>query len=143
MKKTKSRQQEFSQQETQLIEQLRQHSAMMQRVQSIVEIALNVKGPLKTADEVEALLIEEMRQLGSTTIHHWAARAKERVSREFKQQDQMVLSRKKTLTWWCVFGKVEVRERLWCSPTQSYLRPVVLFPKIAHFWQNFPNRSPK
>jgi len=31
---------------------------------------------------------------------------------------------KKTLTWWCVFGLVEVRERIWCSPTQSYLRPL-------------------
>ena len=95
MKKTKSRQQEFSQQETQLIEQLRQHPAMMQRVQSILEIARNAEGPLKTADEVEELLIEEMRQLGSTTLHHWAAQAEERVSRELQQQDPAVLSRKK------------------------------------------------
>jgi hypothetical protein len=95
MKKTKRSQQEFSQQETQLIEQLRQHPAMMARVQSILEIASNAEGPLKTADEVEELLIEEIRQLGSTTLHHWAIQAEERVSAELKQQDPTVLSRKK------------------------------------------------
>ena len=95
MKKTKSRQQKFSQQETQLIEQLRQHPEMMARVQCILEIARNAEGPWKTADEVEELLIQEMRQLGRTTLHHWAVQAEERVSTELKQQDPTVLSRKK------------------------------------------------
>ena len=31
---------------------------------------------------------------------------------------------KKTLTWWCVFGVVSVRERIWRSQAQSYLRPL-------------------
>src|SRR5882672_10283695 len=31
-------------------------------------------------------------------------------------------SKKKTLKWWCVFGLVEVGERIWCSPTKSYVR---------------------
>jgi hypothetical protein len=52
-------------------------------------------GPLKTADEVEELLIEEMRQLGSTTLHHWAIQAEARVSEELKSQDPTVQSRKK------------------------------------------------
>jgi hypothetical protein len=95
MKNTKSSQQEFSQQEARLIEQLRQHPEMMARVQSILEIASNTEGPLKTADEVEELLIQEMRQLGSATLHHWAVQAEERVSTELKQQDPTVLSRKK------------------------------------------------
>ena len=95
MKKTKSSQHEFSQQETQLIEQFRQHPEMMERVQSILAIARNAEGPLKTADEVEELLIQEMRQLGSATLHHWAVQAEERVSTELQQQDPTVLSRKK------------------------------------------------
>ena len=95
MKKIKSSQQTFSQQETQLIEQLRQHPEMMARVQSILEIARNAEGSLKTADEVEELLIEEMRRLGGATLRHWATQAEERVSTELKRQDPTVRSRKK------------------------------------------------
>ena len=95
MKKTTSSPTAFSPQETQLIEQLRQHPEMMARVQSILEIARNAEGPLKTADEVEELLIQEMRQLGRTTLQHWALQAEERVSTELQQQDPSVWSRKK------------------------------------------------
>jgi hypothetical protein len=81
--------------EAKLIEGLRQHPEMMERVQSILEIARNEDGPLKTADEVEAMLIEEMRRLGHSTMSQWATRAEERVSTELKSQDPTVLSRKK------------------------------------------------
>ena len=47
------------------------------------------------------------------------------MSNELKSQDPTVLSRKKnTLRWWCVFGLVEVRERIWRSPRANYLRPL-------------------
>jgi hypothetical protein len=95
MKKQKSSRQELSPQETQLLEQLRQHPEMMARVQSILDIARNAEGPLKTADEVEELLIQEMRQLGRTTLQHWAAQAEERVGTELQSQDPTVRSRKK------------------------------------------------
>lgn len=85
----------FSEQEMGLIEQLRQRPQMLERVQSILEIASNAEGPLKTADEVEELLIQEMRRLGNTTMNQWAAGAEERVSHELKRQDATVLSRKK------------------------------------------------
>ena len=81
--------------EVRLIEQLRQHPEMMERVQSILEITRNTEGPLKTADEVEELLIQEMRQLGNTSMHQWATQAEERVSKELKDQDPTVRSRKK------------------------------------------------
>jgi hypothetical protein len=67
----------------------------MVRVQSILEIAHHKDGPLKTADEVEELLIEEMRRLGSVTLHHLATQAEERVSVELQSQDPTVRSRKK------------------------------------------------
>jgi hypothetical protein len=44
---------------------------------------------------VEEFLIQEMRQLGGATLHHWAAQAEERVSAELQQHDSTVLSRKK------------------------------------------------
>ena len=95
MKTKKADRNEFSQPETRLIEQLRKHPEMMVRVQSIMEIARNADGPLKTADEVEELLIQEMRQLGHVTLSQWAIQAEERVSTELKSQDPMVRSRKK------------------------------------------------
>jgi len=64
-------------------------------VQSILELARSEAGPLKTADEVEGLLIEEMRRLGHATMSQWAVGAEERVSAELKSQDPTVRSRKK------------------------------------------------
>ena len=78
-----------------LIEQLRQRPQMLARVQSILEIANNTEGPLMTADQVERLLIQEMRQLGNTTMKEWATQAEERVCNELKGQDPTVRSRKK------------------------------------------------
>ena len=95
MNKEKADRKEFTQAETQLIEQLRQHPEMMVRVQSILEIARNAEGPLKTADEVEELLIQEMRRLGNVTLSQWAIQAEERVSTELRSQDPSIRSRKK------------------------------------------------
>src|SRR5271169_276635 len=81
--------------EARLIQQLRQHPEMMERVQSILEITGSTAGPLKTADEVEELLIQEMRQLGNSSMSQWAKQAEQRVSKELKEQDPTVRSGKK------------------------------------------------
>lgn len=81
--------------ELQLIEQLRQHPEMKERIQSILNLTCNTEGPLKTADEVEELLVQAMRQLGNTSMRQWATHAEERVSQELKSQDSTVRSRKK------------------------------------------------
>ena len=97
----------------------------MARVQSIFDLAQAAAGPLKSADEVEELLIRELRQLGHCTMNQWATQAEVRVGAELKSQDATVRSRKKkTLTWWCVFGVVAVRDRIWRSQSRSYLRPL-------------------
>lgn len=94
MKQHRSRP-EFTPQETQLIQQLRQQPELLARVQNILDLARATNGPLKTADEVEELLIQELRQLGHATMHQWATQAEERVSIELKGQDATVRSRKK------------------------------------------------
>lgn len=81
-------------QEKQLIERLRQHPELMERFQSILEISANT-GAMKSADEVEALLIEEMRRLGSTTMRDWAAGAEKRLGDQLEQQDPSAGVRKK------------------------------------------------
>jgi phosphoribosyl-dephospho-CoA transferase len=95
MKKKKAGLNELKASEMRLIEQLRQHPEMMERVQSILELTRNTEGPLKSADEVEELLIEEMRRLGNTSMQQWATQAEERVTNELKGQDATVRSRKK------------------------------------------------
>jgi len=86
---------DLSQSEIRLIEQLRQNPEMMVRVQSILEIASNPEGPLKTADEVEEQLVQEMRRLGGVTLQHWASKVEERVGSELQSRDATVRSRKK------------------------------------------------
>jgi hypothetical protein len=86
---------EFTPQETQLIQQLRQQPEMLVRLQSILDLAHAAAGPLKTADEVEALLIQELRQLGHTTLQQWATQAEARVSTELQAQDATVRGLKK------------------------------------------------
>jgi hypothetical protein len=82
-------------QETQLIERLRQHPEMLARVQSILDLVHAADGPLKSADEVEELLIQELRQLGRSTMNQWATQAEVRVGDELKSQDATVRRRKK------------------------------------------------
>jgi len=82
-------------QEAKVLEGLRRNPQMMERVQCILEIASNENGPLKSADEVEAMLIEEMRRLGHSTMSQWAVSAEERVSTQLQDQHPAVLSRKK------------------------------------------------
>lgn len=81
--------------EIRMIKKLRQQPKIRERVEKILEIADSGEGPLKTADQVEELLIEEMRRLGNATINEWAAQAQERVGQEFKTEHPAVLKRKK------------------------------------------------
>ena len=85
----------LSAQETLLIQQLRQQPELLIRLQSILDLAHAATGPLKTADEVEALLIQELRQLGRTTLHQWATQAEARVGAELQAQDATVRGLKK------------------------------------------------
>ena len=95
MTQNKPQSKQLTAQEIGLIEQLRQHPEMMARFQSILDLANNSDGPLKTADEVEELLIQEVRRLGNVTMNQWASRAEERVGQELKAEDDSVRSRKK------------------------------------------------
>ena len=95
MTQNKPQSKQLTAQEIRIIEQLRQHPEMMARFQSILDLVNNSDGPLKTADEVEELLIQEVRRLGNVTMNQWASRAEERVSQELKAEDDSVRNRKK------------------------------------------------
>ena len=74
----------ISSREQQLIEQLRQHPDIMERVQSILSMASSSG---KTADEIEELLISEIQRLGHATIESWAVRTEQRLAEELKSKD--------------------------------------------------------
>ena len=81
--------------ERRFLERLRQHPELLARFESILELAHNPDGPLKTADQVEELLIEKLRQLGNVSMNQWAQQAEARVSNELIAADDTVRSRKK------------------------------------------------
>ena len=81
--------------DAQFLERLRQHPELRARFQSILELSDNADGPLRTADEMEERLIQDLRQLGHTTMNHWATQAEQRVGAELKGADATVRSRKK------------------------------------------------
>jgi hypothetical protein len=85
----------LSAQELQMIERLREHPELMERFQSILEISANADGPVKSADEVEELLIEEMRRLGNVTMGDWATSAEKRLAGQLEQKDATARARKK------------------------------------------------
>lgn len=95
MKHKKSEPPTLNAAELQLIEQLRQHPELFERVRSILEITASAEGTIKKADQIEALLIEEMRRLGQTTMETWAGKAEQTLSAELKQKDASAKLRKK------------------------------------------------
>lgn len=84
-------------QEAQLIQRLRQHPELLERFQRILELSASTEGPLQSADEVEALLIEELRRLGNTTMSEWAAGAEKRLGDQLEQKDSSAGVRKKNV----------------------------------------------
>ena len=86
---------QLSAEERLLIEQLRERPELMERFKHILEIAADTDGPIKTADEVEALLIEEMRQLGNATMQGWGEQVEQRLGEQLKKKNVSAVVRKK------------------------------------------------
>ena len=95
MTKKNSQRGKLSAQELQLIERLREHPDLMERFQNILEISANAEGLVKSADEVEGLLIEEIRRLGNATMGDWAVSAEKRLGEQLKQTEASARVRKK------------------------------------------------
>jgi hypothetical protein len=95
MKKKPSPQPTLNAAELQLIERLRKYPELFERVRSILQITASAEGTIKKADEIEALLIEEMRRLGHATMETWAGKAEQTLGAELKQKDASASVRKK------------------------------------------------
>jgi hypothetical protein len=118
--------------EQKLIERLRERPELMERFAAIVELSANTE-TIKQADEVEALLIEEIRRLGNVTMEGWASGVEKVLGQQLKQKDPSAVVRKKNVKLvvrlWCGEGK---GEGLACQPSQ-------LCPLIATgHWRDRP-----
>jgi len=95
MKQSSQEQKRLSQSELRLIKELRKHPEMLERVQRILDITSNKEGSNRKADEVEELLVQEMRQLGHASLSEWAVQTEEQTSNKLRAEDSTVRSRKK------------------------------------------------
>lgn len=86
---------ELSTDEEQLIKRLREHPKLKERFLTILEVTSNTDGPIKRADEVEALLVEELRQLGNASMESWGRRAERSLGEQLTQKDPSAAVRKK------------------------------------------------
>lgn len=79
-----------------MIERLRSRPALSKRFEAILDLSDSEQGVVKTADEIEALLIEEIRGLGHTTMEQWAVRAENRIGKEYQENHPGATTPKKT-----------------------------------------------
>ena len=76
----------LTEQETQMIERLRSSPRLRKRFEAILELSDSEQGVVKTADEIEAMLIEEIRGfVANTTMEQWALGAEKRIGRNTKK----------------------------------------------------------
>ena len=81
--------------EREMLERLRRRPDLWTRFEAILALTEVEDGALHTADEVETLLLEEVRRLGSEAMHRWAAQAEERTARQFQAAHPRASVRKK------------------------------------------------
>jgi len=84
-----------AQREERLLERLRAHPELLARFESILGLTEVEAGPLRTADEIEEQLVQEVRRLGHEVMQDWAVRAEERVAKEVIEANAEVRLRKK------------------------------------------------
>jgi hypothetical protein len=81
--------------EKRFLEELRQHPELWERFEAILAVTKAEEGAPRSADQIEALLVEEVRRLGSRAMHDWAQGAEERAARELRAAQPRVRLRKK------------------------------------------------
>ncbi len=69
-------------------DQLKERPELFTQFESILGIAADggPDAPFRTADEVEALVVDAMRKLGNQTMHQWAHEAQARAVEDCKKE---------------------------------------------------------
>lgn len=72
---------------------LERHPELLERFEAILE--LSQSDELKTLDEIEGVLIEEVRKLGGETLGSWASRREQQLEKQLRQENEKVRLREK------------------------------------------------
>lgn len=76
-----------------VVRRLEQNPELLERIESIVNLSESAE--LKTLDEIESVLIEEVRKLGGETLGSWASRREERLAKKLREENEKVRLREK------------------------------------------------
>lgn len=80
-----------------LMDQLKARPALIEQFESILGIAAggDEDAPIRTADEVESLVIDATRKLGNSTMQQWAQSAQQRSIESCKKEHPKARLKKK------------------------------------------------
>lgn len=87
---------EISAEEAALVEGMRRHPQLRERFEAILNLAEGEEREVVTADQVEGMLIEEVRRLGNATMRDWATGARDKLEAELAKRERGVHRGKKT-----------------------------------------------
>ena len=79
------------------MEQLKERPELLDQFESILGIATggDENAPIRTADEIESLVIDATRQLGNSTLQEWARGAQQRAIENCKKEHPTARLKKK------------------------------------------------
>lgn len=69
-----------------LIERLKRHPKLFNRVEALVNVVENVAGDCTIADAAEQRVIDELRKMGSDALHCWAETAVDKAIEQTREQ---------------------------------------------------------
>lgn len=78
-----------------LIERLKKHPKLFERMQELLGVVENAGGDLKKAADAEMRVIEEIRQMGHEALSAWANGQAEKASEEANKKDSVRRAGKK------------------------------------------------
>jgi hypothetical protein len=67
-----------------LEDRLRQHPELKAKIESILAVVENAQGDIKSANEAEQFVIEEIQKLGQAALQGWADQTHQQQQQDFK-----------------------------------------------------------
>lgn len=92
----KKKHQKLSQAEEKFMEKCRRHPELSERFEAILKIAEDEEKKGSKVDEIEEILIEEVRRLGNETMRRWSSKKHWQIEEEMRAA-QMYCGKKKDL----------------------------------------------
>ena len=69
-----------------LLERLEAHPELKKYVEAMLDIAEDVTGSLKRADDAEIKVVDNMRKMGAALLHEWATHQEKKTIEHWKQE---------------------------------------------------------